>query len=128
MARSLLRLRLFCFMGFDTELLNEIKRLREQGKDVSNDDLILMQIMGLAANQKQMGLQIDRMNERIKGMEAGFRQQEQRHNEYPSMTWLIRHKPKETLVFAVGSFVLLSMWYVSGFRRPLMKMLGLPEF
>lgn len=128
MAQSLLmRLRHFYFMEFDTDLLLELKRLRAQGKDVSNDDLILMQIMGLAAKQNKLANQIDAIDTRVQAIESGLNNLTAQHKEYPSVTWLLRHKPKETLMFSVGAFVLFSMWYVSGLRQPIMRLLGLPE-
>jgi len=47
---------------------------------------------------------------------------------YPSLTWLLSHRTKQTATVIVVVFVILSLWFVSGFRAPLLTYLGLPVF
>ena len=55
-----------------------------------------------------------------------------RHEAYiqthPSLLYLLRFRTRETAVIIVLFFVVLSIWWVSGFRRPILKYLGLPVF
>lgn len=45
---------------------------------------------------------------------------------YPSLTWLLRHKTKATVATIVIVFTVLTLFYVSGLRAPIMDWLGLP--
>jgi hypothetical protein len=47
---------------------------------------------------------------------------------HPTLLYLLRFRTKGPVAAPVLLFVLLSLWYVSGFRRPILKWLGLPMF
>lgn len=47
---------------------------------------------------------------------------------HPSLLYLIRFRTRETVAVILLVFVLLSAWYVSGFRMPILRWLGLPVF
>lgn len=49
-------------------------------------------------------------------------------SDNPSLVWLMRYKTRQTITIIVLAFVLLSIFYVSGFRQPMLKFLGLPVF
>jgi hypothetical protein len=47
---------------------------------------------------------------------------------HPSLVYLLRFRTRETVAALILLFMLLSLWYVSGFRRPILEWLGLPAF
>ena len=61
-----------------------------------------------------------------------LRQMIQRHDEYigthPSLVYLLRYQTKKTLTLFVFIILILSLWYVSGFRQPILRWLGWPVF
>ena len=111
-----------------TDVLEEIHRLRRENKDISNDDILLIQMISMKKQLEAMAVQqqeqLTSMEKRIKDLEDVARV----HNEYPSITFLLRYRPKETEAWILIIFVLLSMWWVSGFRQPILEWLGLPTF
>lgn len=48
--------------------------------------------------------------------------------EHPSLLYLLRFKTKQTIIWIVIAFIILSLWYVSGFRQPILEFLGIPIF
>lgn len=48
--------------------------------------------------------------------------------EHPPLLYLLRYQTKKTVFWIVVAFVILSLWYVSGFRQPILDFLGLPIF
>ncbi len=50
---------------------------------------------------------------------------QQYHKDNPPLLWLLRFRTKETIATIL---FLLSAWYVSGIRQPILKWLGLPIF
>ena len=61
-----------------------------------------------------------------------LKQMIQRHDEYirthPSLVYLLRYRTRETLALFFVIILILSLWYVSGFRQPILKWLGWPVF
>ena len=47
---------------------------------------------------------------------------------HPPILYLLRYRTKETLIVLVLIFVVLSAWYVSALRMPILRWLGLPVF
>ena len=56
----------------------------------------------------------------------------QRHDDYiqthPSLVYLLRFRTKETVATVLAIVIILSAWYVSGIRQPILEWLGLPVF
>lgn len=48
--------------------------------------------------------------------------------EHPPLLYLLRFQPRKTIMWIVFIFVLLSIWYVSGIRQPILEFFGLPVF
>ena len=48
--------------------------------------------------------------------------------ENPSLLWLLRFRTKETTIVIITIFVVLSLWWISGWRQPILHWLGLPIF
>ena len=61
-----------------------------------------------------------------------LKQMIQRHDDYirthPSLVYLLRFRTKETVATIVFVILILSLWYVSGIRQPILRWLGLPIF
>lgn len=100
-----------------TDVLEEIRRLREQNRDISNDDILLIQMI-------QIKEQLRDIDNRLQALEEA----EKKHSEYPSLTYLLRYRPRDTMAVIALFFVILSMIWVSEFRQPVLKWLGLPVF
>lgn len=47
---------------------------------------------------------------------------------HPSLLYLARFRTRETAIAIILLFALLSIWWVSGFRQPILEFLGLPIF
>ncbi len=85
-----------------TDILEEIKRLREQNKDISNDDILLIQMI-------QIKQELQEVSDRLKKLEEA----EKKHSEYPSLTYLVRYRPRDTMAVIALVFVVLSIIWVS---------------
>lgn len=48
--------------------------------------------------------------------------------EHPSLLYLLRFQTRRTLFWIVVLFLLLSIWWVSGWRQPILEFFGLPIF
>jgi hypothetical protein len=117
-----------------SDLEQQIRRLVDDGSISDRDAIRLIlasQAEILAAmRMMQQSLEERRMavDRRMILLEQQMAEFEHYMREYPSITWLLRHRTKETITFIVLVFVLLSLWFVSGFRQPILDWLGLPIF
>lgn len=98
-------------------VLNEIKRLREQNRDITNDDILLIQLIEIRDT-------LNIIDKRLETVEEHTRVQ----TEYPSIPYLLRYHPRQTITVMMTIFILLSLWWVSGFRQPILNWLNLPIF
>ena len=93
-----------------TDVLEEIRRLREQNRDISNDDILLIQMI-------QIKEQLRDIDSRLQALEEA----EKKHSEYPSLTYLLRYRPRDTMaVYAAKSLnseeVAQKSWFRFMFR------------
>jgi hypothetical protein len=99
-------------------MIQEFKALLENGDHLDPD----------TARRLQLALSIDthtevkRINGRLKKVEAVVDEVKM----YPSLWWLLRHRTRNTIALIVFMFVLLSVFFVSEIRAPIMDWLGLP--
>ena len=99
-------------------LIESFKRQLESGSKIDPD----------AAREMLLAISIDthsevqRINGRLKKVEAVVEDVER----FPSLWWLLRFKTKNTVAIIVIVFVVLTLFYVSGLRAPIMEWLGLP--
>lgn len=135
------------------EFLREINRLIESGtlEPFEANKLMLAEITllnrRLVESEGQQRQIIDRLDAVLKNQEEQkdlarrigvledvavrvdeLEEARKRYDEYPTLTYLLRYHPRQTIVVLVAVFMALSMWWVSGFRMPLLKWLGLPVF
>ena len=64
---------------------------------------------------------VSRLARAVEGLEGHLR-------THPTLLYLLRFRTRETVAVLVLVFLLLSVWYVSGIRQPILKWLGLPVF
>ena len=117
-----------------SDLEQQIRRLVDDGS-ISDRDAIRLTLAGQAeilgairSIQKSLEERREVVNKRMILLEQRQAEFEYYMREYPSITWLLRHRTKETITFIVFVFVILSLWFVSGFRQPILDWLGLPIF
>ena len=131
----------------DDSLTDQISRLlkdKDTPQDVVNEVLASMAIVQskdmdtLIESVGEQGEKIDTMARsldtlalEVRAISAGRRrllEVSETVRRYPSITWLLNHKTRQTITVIVVVFVILSLWFVSGFRAPLLTYLGLPVF
>ena len=82
----------------------------------------------VAAEMGELRRLIREQSENVGQLTLVVERTEEHVRMHPSMLYLLRFRTKETVAVIVLLFVLLSLWYVSGFRRPILRWLGLPLF
>ena len=71
---------------------------------------------------------IQLQTENIARLTADVQAQKAYMAQHPSLLYLLRFRTKETVATILFIILVLSMWYVSGIRQPLLKWFGLPVF
>jgi hypothetical protein len=99
-------------------VIEELKALLENGDEVSPEVARRLQL----ALSLDTHIEVKKINGRLKKVEEAAKNSER----YPSILYLLRHKTKTTVAVIVMIFVILSLFYVSGLRTPIMLWLGLP--
>jgi len=79
-------------------------------------------------NLDELKTLVAEQSESIRALTAVVQAHEQYIQSHPSLIYLLRYRTKETLATLIFILILLSAWYVSSFRQPLLKFLGLPVF
>ena len=79
----------------------------------------------ILARLERLSVQVGELSVELKGRVTELEEYNQFH---PSLLYLFRFQTKETIVVIIMLFVALSVWWVSGFRQPLLELLGLPVF
>jgi hypothetical protein len=100
-------------------LIEEFKTLLENGEDISPKAERRM----LLALSIDTHTEVKTINGRLKKVEAAVEESER----HPSLLWLLRFRTKKTVVIIATVFVLLSLFYISGTRMPILELLGLPS-
>ncbi len=71
---------------------------------------------------------VETQSRTIETLAAAWADHQQYHKDNPPLLWLLRFRTKETIATILFIILLLSAWYVSGIRQPILKWLGLPQF
>jgi len=79
-------------------------------------------------NHNHLAELIQQQTDNITQLTTLIQQHETYIQTHPSIIYLLRFKTKETVATIVFLIVVLSLWYVSGMRQPILKFLGLPVF
>lgn len=72
--------------------------------------------------------EISRLVNQMNSMEMKLDKVITMQEEHPSLLYKIRFDTKKTIAWIVFVFMLLSIWYVSGIRQPILEFFGLPVF
>ena len=99
-------------------ILEEIRIIIENGEEVPAKTARRL----LLALSWKTHTELQHINGRLKKVEKAAEE----WTRYPTLLWLLRHKTKNTVAVIIVVFVLLSAFYVSGIRAPIMEFLGLP--
>lgn len=67
-------------------------------------------------------------NRRSLRLEEAITRIDQHTIKHPSLLWSLRFNTVKTLTVILIVFVLLSLWFVSGARQPILDLFGLPIF
>lgn len=78
--------------------------------------------------QEQAFERITSIDGRIDSMEDKLDQVLRMQEEHPPLLYLLRFKTRKTIFWIVFAFLLLSVWYISSFRQPILEFFGLPIF
>lgn len=96
-------------------LAHRIIKTEGELRDLKTDQLYIRS--ALAELQKR--------EDAIVGDIRDLAEQAERH---PSLIWLMRFRTKQTITWIVLAFMILSLWWISGWRQPILELLGLPVF
>jgi hypothetical protein len=99
-------------------LVQEYKEMLKNGEDIPIK----------LSRRIQLAISIDTHDEvkKINGRLKKVEKVAEEWSRFPSLTWLLYHKTKKTVTFIVVVFIILTVFYVSGLRAPIMEFLGLP--
>ncbi len=99
-------------------LVQEYKEMLKNGDEISVE----------VSRRIQLAISIDTHDEvkKINGRLKKVEKVAEEWTRYPSLTWLLYHKTKKTVAIIVIVFILLTLFYVSGLRAPILEFLGLP--
>ena len=82
----------------------------------------------MAAEMAELRQLIREQSVNVRRLTRVVQRTEEHLQTHPTLLYLLRFRTKETVAALVFLFVLLSLWYVSGFRQPILRWLGLPLF
>jgi hypothetical protein len=67
-------------------------------------------------------------SENIAALTTAVEALERHIDTHPTIIYLFRFRTKESIAVAITIILVLSLWYVSGFRQPILRWLGWPVF
>ena len=123
------------------ELLETIERLLED--EGFSQEAVNRLVLALAlenrslfeAYQKQTHLELAELRQllgqqarNVDKLAGAMERTEDYLERHPPILYLLRYRTKETVIVITLIFVVLSAWYVSAFRMPILRWLGLPVF
>lgn len=120
--------------GTTSSYLKEIKRQHEAGTltEEQATEFIVITLMDQAMNGEILVNRFDELEKKVddrfdelsKTLDAAVKHQE----DHPSIIYLLRFKTKQTIAAILFLFMVLSTWFVSGLRQPILEFLGIPLF
>lgn len=134
------------------KVAEEIKELIDSGQ-VETKGAVILLLAGFSEFMQRQDQMLDRLNEiasaitnqgtnfddrldamekniegRFKSIEDRVDDLEDYKKEHPSLLWLARYRTKQTAIWILIIFIILSIWWVSGFRQPILQYFGIPPF
>ena len=82
----------------------------------------------VSLNFNKLETLIETQSDNIARLESIISRHEEYLQKHPSLVYLLRYRTKESAVVILSSIMILSLWYVSGIRQPILKWLGWPVF
>lgn len=120
--------------GSARSYLKEIKRQHEEGTLTQEQatEFIVVTLMDQAMNGEKL---VNRLDELERNMDKKFDKLSSKIDEtikhqeqHPSIIYLLRFKTRQTIAAILFIFCLLTTWFVSGIRQPILELFGLPTF
>lgn len=125
--------------------LEEIKRQHEAGSlsQEQATEFIVVALIEQAINNEEVVNRLSeielaqnkRVDELEKKIEERFDELSKKiddaakmQSEHPSLLYLLRYDTKRTVATILFIFLVLSTWFVSGVRQPILEWFGLPVF
>ncbi len=71
---------------------------------------------------------IHAMNDKMDRMEDMLKEAIRIQKDHPSLLYSLRFETKKTLMWLLFALMLISIWFVSGLRQPVLEFFGLPIF
>ena len=69
-----------------------------------------------------------RMNGKITNMEKNLNEVLEMQRKHPSLLYSLRFETRKTIMWIIFFLMLVSIWFVSGLRQPILEFFGLPIF
>jgi hypothetical protein len=116
--------------GSTRSYLEEIKRQHEEGtlSPEQATEFIVVTLIDQAINGEKLLNHIKDLNERFDKLDRKLDRSIERQRENPSLLYLLRFDTKKTIAIIIFLFAIVSTWFVSGFRQPILEFLGFPVF
>ena len=120
--------------GSTSSYLREVKRQHEAGTLTQEQatEFIVVTLINQAAEGETL---VKRLGDLEKNLDKRFDELSQKiddtikhQKDHPSLVSLLRYRTRQTVVALIFIFMILSSWFVSSLRQPVLEFLGLPVF
>jgi hypothetical protein len=92
---------------------------------------LIVRVHDLEQNQVRTDKRIDdilSMGGKIDNMESMLTDSINMQKKHPSLLYLLRFETKKTIAWIFFAIMIVSIWFVSGIRQPVLEFFGLPIF
>lgn len=72
--------------------------------------------------------EINGINDRMDVIESKLDSVLEMQVNHPSLIYMLRFQTRRTVMWLIIAFILLSLWWVSGWRQPILEFFGIPAF
>ena len=92
---------------------------------------LIVRVHDLEQKQARTDKRIDdilAMGGKIDNMESMLTDSVNMQKKHPSLLYLLRFETKKTIAWIFFAIMIISIWFVSGLRQPILEFFGLPIF
>jgi uncharacterized coiled-coil protein SlyX len=92
---------------------------------------LIVRVHDLEKQQEQTNKRIDdilAMNKKIGSMEDKLDKVIEMQTDHPTLLYSLRFNTRKTLMWLLFALMIVSLWFVSGLRQPILEFFGLPIF
>ena len=92
---------------------------------------LIVRVHDLEQKQAMTDKRIDdilAMGDRIENMETMLSDVIKMQTDHPSLLYSIRYETRKTIIWLFFALMIVSIWFVSGLRQPVLEFFGLPIF